>query len=292
MSNVGVTIRNYAELGRISNLPTCMTNVLVGCTIGAGGGALDLPTFVVISLAVSLFYVAGMALNDVADLEVDRIERPQRPIPSGRINRRSAGAFAVLAMAAGLSLTALFGVTTLELSVVLVACIVCYDWVHKRWAPAALLMGLCRGLVYCVAAVAVSTPADWSVVLWFAGILALYTVAVTIIARMENVGQSGTRRYLALALPIVVLSAALVMRPQQWHWPMLAGLILLSWQYLAARHLFRRPPRTKQAVLGFLAGMCLIDMFLLCLLDRPEAAALAFGGFVATVLAHRRILGT
>jgi hypothetical protein len=82
------------------------------------------------------------------------------------------------------------------------------------------------------------------------------------------------------------------MRPQQWHWPVLAGLILLSWQYLAARHLFCRPPRVKQAVLGFLSGMCLIDMFLLCLLDRPEAAAVAFGGFVATVLAHRRILGT
>ena len=61
---------------------------------------------------------------------------------------------------------------------------------------------------------------------------------------------------------------------------------------LSARHLFRRPPRTKQAVLGFLSGMCLIDMFLLCLLGRPEAAAVAFGGFVATVLAHRRIWGT
>ena len=94
MSSIGVTIRNYAELGRISNLPTCMTNVLVGCAIGAGGGAFDLPTVFGISLAIALFYVAGMALNDVADLEVDRIERPQRPIPSGRINRRSAGVFA------------------------------------------------------------------------------------------------------------------------------------------------------------------------------------------------------
>ena len=30
-------------------------------------------------------YSAGMVLNDVFDVEVDRVERPERPLPSGQI---------------------------------------------------------------------------------------------------------------------------------------------------------------------------------------------------------------
>ena len=37
----------------------------------------------------SLMYLAGMALNDYADREIDAVERPSRPIPSGRISPSS-----------------------------------------------------------------------------------------------------------------------------------------------------------------------------------------------------------
>ena len=36
--------------------------------------------------ASSCLYLAGMALNDYADREVDAVERPGRPIPSGRVS--------------------------------------------------------------------------------------------------------------------------------------------------------------------------------------------------------------
>ena len=36
-------------------------------------------------LGSALMYMAGMVLNDVFDVEVDRAERPERPLPSGRI---------------------------------------------------------------------------------------------------------------------------------------------------------------------------------------------------------------
>ncbi len=35
--------------------------------------------------ASACLYEAGMALNDVFDVEIDRQERPDRPIPSGRV---------------------------------------------------------------------------------------------------------------------------------------------------------------------------------------------------------------
>ena len=82
----------YAELARISNLPTCLSNVLVGCAIGAAAGraVLGVGTVAGLAVGIALLYIAGMALNGAADIEVDRAERPQRPIPSGRISLRAA----------------------------------------------------------------------------------------------------------------------------------------------------------------------------------------------------------
>jgi len=54
-------------------------------------------------------YWAGMALNDYADAAVDSVERPGRPIPSGRVPRRAALKVAGGLTAAGLGLAALSG---------------------------------------------------------------------------------------------------------------------------------------------------------------------------------------
>ena len=50
-------LASYAELARISNLPTCISNVLVGCAIGAAAStsAVDWGTIVGICVAISLF---------------------------------------------------------------------------------------------------------------------------------------------------------------------------------------------------------------------------------------------
>ena len=54
-----------------------------------------------LTAASSCLYLAGMALNDYADREVDAVERPGRPIPSGRVTPGFA-----LGLAAGLTAAA------------------------------------------------------------------------------------------------------------------------------------------------------------------------------------------
>ena len=65
-----------------------------GLQRGGGGrgrvGAAPAGTVAVVAVAMALFYTAGMILNDVADLEVDRRERPERPLPSGAVSRTAA----------------------------------------------------------------------------------------------------------------------------------------------------------------------------------------------------------
>jgi 4-hydroxybenzoate polyprenyltransferase len=81
-----VSFRTVLRLGRVSNLPTVWTNALAGAVLAAGVSFAAWPV-VTAALALSLFYVGGMWLNDGFDAEVDARERPERPIPAGEIGR-------------------------------------------------------------------------------------------------------------------------------------------------------------------------------------------------------------
>ena len=76
-----LALETLLKLGRVSNLPTVWTNVLAG-TVLAGGAPLSAATGIVV-LAMSMFYIGGMFLNDYCDRTIDALERPRRPIPAG-----------------------------------------------------------------------------------------------------------------------------------------------------------------------------------------------------------------
>lgn len=65
---------------------------------------------------------AGNALNDYCDYEIDRINRPERPLPAGEVSRKSALIWAGLLFAAGSILGVIFGDSPLLL-IMLVALI-------------------------------------------------------------------------------------------------------------------------------------------------------------------------
>ena len=54
------------------------------------------------ALAAALITAAGNTFNDIIDLEIDRINRPHRPLPSGRINQRTAQCMTVLLALCGM----------------------------------------------------------------------------------------------------------------------------------------------------------------------------------------------
>ncbi len=287
MNGIGQTVRVYVELSRLSNIPTCLTNVLVGCALG---GAIAWQTTAIVTVGVMLMYVAGMALNDVFDAEFDSRRRPERPIPSGRISRRAAFVYALVCLAMGVAVTVAVAPALFVLP--LAVCIVIYNLLHHRLAFAVVLMGLCRGLIYPLAAAAVSRTPDWNLVAWFAMALAAYVTVLTIIARRETGEAASPGRRLSLVLPVITLLPLIRIRPESWTWASLGGLVMVAWLVRAAWCALRRPPRIKQAVLGWLSGICLIDACYLALLDQPTAALVALGCFGLTVVGHRYILGT
>ena len=91
-------------------------NVLMG-TLAVPAGALFVGDFsesaalhavLLHALSVTGFMAGWNTLNDVNDLEADRINRPDRPIPSGRVSQESARRYGLLMM--GISIAALVGI--------------------------------------------------------------------------------------------------------------------------------------------------------------------------------------
>ncbi|MFO1128835.1 MAG: UbiA family prenyltransferase [Rhodospirillales bacterium] len=303
--------RDALVLGRVSNLPTVWSNVLAGMALACAGladaGVTDdgladalpapLPLLAALLPALSLAYVAGMYLNDAFDAAIDRRERPERPIPSGRVPRRTvfAAGFAMLAAAlALLALVGLAGVTggpawaPFAAGAVLCVAIVAYDAWHKANPLAPVLMGLCRALVYVTAAVAFASLTSTVVV--GACILWAYLIGLTYAAKEESLNRIGHAWPLAFLLVPIVYGFLFVAGS------LLAALIWIGfvvWTGIAVRRLFRRRPGdVPRAVAALLAGICLLDALIITVEGLPGLALVAVALFALTLLLQRFVPAT
>jgi 4-hydroxybenzoate polyprenyltransferase len=179
--------RAYLLLSRVSNLPTVWTNVLASLVVSGA----PLASWVPLAASASLFYTGGMFLNDAFDADSDAAHRVDRPIPAGEVSRTEvfvAGSI-LLAVGLGLLLLAPHPVPALIWGTALAAAIVVYDFKHKGYAFGPVVMGLCRALVYGVAAAgalgAVPVPAaEAGVVMW------VYVISLTWVATTAGLGYA------------------------------------------------------------------------------------------------------
>src|SRR5690606_18891969 len=97
-------LKAWIQLIRPSNVLTAISDVLAGVALACLFLQSDLPqtpSLCWITLSSMLLYTGGIVFNDVFDASLDKIERPERPIPSGRITQFSAGILGTLAFALG-----------------------------------------------------------------------------------------------------------------------------------------------------------------------------------------------
>lgn len=208
------------ELVRLPNVFTAPADVAMG--MSAGGAALA-PADAALLLASAFAYAGGMALNDAWDAPVDRRERPERPIPSGRIARAAAFRVAGACFAACLALAALAGGRPLLTAALLVVAIVFYDGFAKGSALAPPAMAACRalnvGLGLAVGALTLVSALP-------AAVLFAYVLVLTLVSRFEvTAAPAALVRGAAVAFAaLLALSAALV----GWRGGGAAGILLLA----------------------------------------------------------------
>jgi UbiA prenyltransferase family len=291
----GMSWSTALRLGRVSNLPTVWTNVLAGLVLA--GSVITAPTAIILLASLSLFYVAGMFLNDAFDREFDRRNRADRPIPAGEVTGATVFACGFGLLAAGLVLLFCAGYAMPNgtgwrlpaAGALLAAAIVLYDAWHKSNVLGPLLMGFCRFLVYLTAGLAIAAAVPQrllvaAIVCW------CYLIGLTYIAKQENLRRVGSLwPLLFLAVPFVygvplaaANSGALVLY-----------ILLLGAVLLALRFLFRAgAPDVPRAIMFLIAGISLLDGLFMAGQGQVALAGAAIGAFVLTLLFQRFIAGT
>jgi 4-hydroxybenzoate polyprenyltransferase len=277
-------VRTLLALGRVSNLPTVWSNCLAGWWLGGAGNVDKLPYLLAGATAL---YNGGMFLNDAFDVEFDRQYRKERPIPSRAIGLKAVWVWGSAWLALGVCCLAWTGSVAGVLGIALAGCIVLYDAVHKRVSFAPGLMGLCRFVLYLVAA---STAVNGlnSKASGSAGALFAYIVGLSYVARRES--AAGPLRYwpiLFVAMPIVV--ALLFNHGYQVENALLLSAIFLVWTVKSLRYtLWTDEPNIGRTVSGLLAGIVLVD--LLAVANAPREFGVIFIGLFLTALLFQRFV--
>ena len=138
----------YVRVFRLPNVFTALADVLMGFLFTHNPDTSSMLAVVPLLVASALMYMAGMLLNDLFDFEIDRVERPERPLPSGQIPLRWAKSLGLEMLFFGAALGLAVGYWRSDwrpagVAAGLAAMILLYDgsakehrdWPRWQWAP-------------------------------------------------------------------------------------------------------------------------------------------------------------
>jgi geranylgeranylglycerol-phosphate geranylgeranyltransferase len=124
-------MRDYLKLARIGNV--VITFLSVECAgIMSGIDVAKSLRILIAAVAASLITAGGNAVNDLFDVEIDRINRPNRPIASGRLSSAKAKAFYLIVTSIGLIASAALNLSSLIIALAAATAISMYSFKLKR----------------------------------------------------------------------------------------------------------------------------------------------------------------
>jgi geranylgeranylglycerol-phosphate geranylgeranyltransferase len=149
------TLKGHLGLLRPLNLGIVFVTI-AGAAILAGASAAYWPTILFASLAGALIAGGGNAINDYFDLEIDRINKPNRPLPRGAATQQGAKWLWGVTSGIGLLLSASVSLGTLAIAIFWVISLYLYSQTLKRTVLTGnILVGVMTGLAFVYGGVAV-----------------------------------------------------------------------------------------------------------------------------------------
>lgn len=146
-----------------------------------------------LALGMFGFQASIGALNDLVDLERDRLTRPRKPIPSGHVSTRAARTAVLLGGAAGVAVSASFGPTVLIAGLIGAGAGYGYDLAPRRAiaGPLAFAIALPALLAWTWLAAAGSLPPGWPMLLPLAALAGPTVHLANSMADLDDDVRSG-----------------------------------------------------------------------------------------------------
>jgi geranylgeranylglycerol-phosphate geranylgeranyltransferase len=245
-----------------------------GVLLGAWAVSLQVPVprLILGMLCAALITAGGNSLNDYFDAESDRHNHPRRPIPSGKIARRTALHLSWMEMAAGVIAGFFIGVPSGGIIVAAVALLLAYDvaGLKNSGLPGNILVGLFTALLFMLGGVLAGNAAPPAIL---AALAFLATLGREIIKDIEDIGGDMLRRtwpmrvgpHRAKISATLILGLAVLLSPLPyllgvlsfWYLPIvaLADLVFLAALVFLFRSMKNVSRIAKLAMAGVLVAM-------------------------------------
>lgn len=175
-------IQQYFQLVRFPGIFTVFTNILLGFLVVQGENVgLEFLGFLLASSGC--LFLAGMSLNDYFDKNIDKKERPERPIPSGKIQPKNALSLGIIFLIIANIFSIFVGIEAVLVTITMSVLIFSYDFKIKKFPVIGILtLSLIRFLNVILGA----TIAFNFETVYIAIPLAIFVAGISILARTES----------------------------------------------------------------------------------------------------------
>ena len=180
------TLIAYVELARPLNGIIAFISAWLGGMFASQGNVENLADIrlLLVSLAALVVISAGNAINDYCDYDIDRINRPRRPLPSGRIRRPNALILAIVLTVIGIYLGTLINRNTTVIAILVSIALVSYAfWLKRTPFVGNLVVSGLTGLTFIAGGVAIDSVQGTLIPALFAF---LFTTAREIVKDLED----------------------------------------------------------------------------------------------------------
>jgi 4-hydroxybenzoate polyprenyltransferase len=268
------TLRAFWIFSRPFTLVPPMVGIFSGSLIGYGATRVAFPGWHVV-LAVSAAAVLNAAsngLNQICDLENDRINKPHRPLPSGALTARQAWAFVVAAYAGALALVVPVNRQTLVIYAAAAIATVLYSAppVRLKRHPIGsnFIIALVRGELLKVAGWAAVATVLGSIEPWYIGfVYFVFLLGATTTKDFADI--EGDRAAGCVTLPVRFGAA--------WSARAISPSFILPWLLLAAGAWSGLLTGDRKAILTLAALMLLWGGYVIYLMNRDPRRLVSEG---------------
>lgn len=265
--HVSQRVKEYLQLIRLPNVFTTPSNILAGyfaavtTTTAAEADGVHLIALMVSS---ALLYIAGIVLNDYFDIEIDKKERPSRPLPSGKISKGYALTIAIVALLIANIIALVVGPISLAISLALTLLIIAYDYQLKYTVLGPFAMGGTRSLNVIFGASPVLLYTDnhsVAIVAAAAASLFFYVSSITILSKKE-VGKERPNSTLVILIVFgVILAIVPLGMLLQFEWTFLLNLSIFAGVTIVTfrQYIAKEVPSVQKAVRNMVISIIILD---------------------------------
>jgi 4-hydroxybenzoate polyprenyltransferase len=262
--NVSQRLKEYLLLIRLPNIFTAPSNILTGYFAAVTVAEANSVHLTALMVSSGLLYIGGIVLNDYFDVEIDKRERPFRPLPSGNISKRHALAIAIVAMLIANTIALVLGPISFAVSLLLTFAIIVYDYRLKHGLSGPFAMGSARFLNVILGASPVLlylNSHSYAIVGTAAASLFLYIVAITLLSKKETGNERPNSTIVFLMVFGVISAVATLGLLLQLQWAFLVNLSIFAVVMIVTlrQYLMKELPSVQKAVRNMVISVIILD---------------------------------